>query len=288
MGCRRGHKRSKSTVATDATHPDHPNLKAHVKAVKAEVKDRQAGDEDAYYPDKYLHIVDEVMPGRFHKVLRQIYKGDECSDDEDEDDEGEYDEETGKELTGIFIDLLQDSYKSSRTDCTGNLKRFVPQYLLKSGTLSRPLVAPSAKQLRGFNHVDFGGAIVGIQYREEYRADPEAFCAEVNNGTRNHVYDSLPSFLFADDKKYNPLVPEEGLGTGHLLERCLRLELTGESTAFGGKSTSGKSSKAFMWGIKRVTAEIIASLVVQIYIAASSIGEWNTTDGNYDLYCLHQ
>ncbi|KAJ2921073.1 hypothetical protein H1R20_g16020, partial [Candolleomyces eurysporus] len=128
-------------VATNATHPDHPNLKAHVKAVKAglqeseklsnstpvslievlrpyvwraraiplvvspfleiwdilweglEVKDRQADDEDTCYPDEYLHIVDEVMPRQFHKVLRQIHKGDECSDDEDENKEGDYDDD---------------------------------------------------------------------------------------------------------------------------------------------------------------------------------------------------
>ncbi|RXW13605.1 hypothetical protein EST38_g12245 [Candolleomyces aberdarensis] len=336
MGRRRNGKKAKHATVTDAKHYDHPDLKAHVKAVKASlresetlphevpvssievlrpyvlrararpllispfldvqdvlweglgVKDKSADEEDTFYSEEYLNIVDNIMPGQFHRVLRQIYKGEECSNNEDKDDEGDYDLEKGQELAGIFIDLLHEAYRSSRNDLVRNLKSHIPLYLTKSTTLSRPLLNPSAKGLRGFNHVDFGAAIVGIKYRNEYRANPEAFCAEVNNGTRQHVYDSLPSFLFADDKEYDPPVPEAGLGTGHLLERCLRLELTGDFTAFGAKSTSRKASKPFMWRVSQVTAEIIPVLTAVIYVASSSMGEWGTADGSYDIVRLHQ
>ncbi|KAJ3518648.1 hypothetical protein NMY22_g13570 [Coprinellus aureogranulatus] len=220
-------------------------------------------DETVDLEDEYWEFV-QYMPGKFHELLVFMYDIDEAG-------------------TRKFMKLLGKSANSSLNDFTSATKEKIPDYVTYNGQLTEPLLDRSTKELRGFRHVDFGEAIVGIADREEYRRDPKAFCTAVLSGARRFVFDSYPSLLYPHDAVYDPHMPEKGLGTGHIILGVLRQELTGPSSVRGKKPTQTQETKAHKWKIEKVTARMVASAAIQAFVACTSLGSYSLIFGQYNV-----
>ncbi|PPR06563.1 hypothetical protein CVT24_001551 [Panaeolus cyanescens] len=219
----------------------------------------------------FLEII-RRMPGpdsqnRFPQLLRLMHKN----------------PQDGAQLCDKFLDR---AYRGGRADITSDLKEYIIGYISE-----RPfdIADKRNKALRGFNHNVFGEALVGIKDREEYRKDPEIFRSEVNDGIRKRTLQrGFPSFLYPRNKRYNSSRADDGLGQGEVFIQCCAHILTGPSTVSGTERLGVTSSRSTIYGITSISSSIAAMMMLQTYVACSSMPNWSLRDGPFPLTTLYK
>lgn len=72
----------------------------------------------------------------------------------------------------LIFPQLHKACESGRADLTSSLKESIINYLPLNRQLKPPLLSRVDKNVRGFNHIAFGAAIVGIKYCAKYQRNP--------------------------------------------------------------------------------------------------------------------
>ncbi|KAF5310838.1 hypothetical protein D9619_007834 [Psilocybe cf. subviscida] len=175
----------------------------------------------------------------------------------------------------------QECMRKQRAVDTHWVKAHIFDYVKDDAHPCSPIVGMRDKNLRGFNAQLTARALCPMSFLEKYDKDPMRFMEDVdsrNIKTRAH---DLPAFLYPDN--YDKLDPDHNLCRSEVVIQILRLIFTGESSVENGVRSAGKPSPCEIHGIRRVTPEMVAYVVIQIYLELSSASQWTKEIGYFRL-----
>ncbi|RXW13301.1 hypothetical protein EST38_g12552 [Candolleomyces aberdarensis] len=145
------------------------------------------------------------------------------------------------------------------------------------------LLSASDKSLRGFNHPQLGRLLCPIEHVGLFDSDPVKFKQEKEAGQILVVASKWPAFLFPFGYKYSPSTVYNNVFAGEMIPRGCNALLVGDSTTFGGTSTSKNPSTAVKHNILEVNGLIASYIVMHYRNAMSSQSKFSITDGLFEL-----
>ncbi|KXN87760.1 hypothetical protein AN958_08172 [Leucoagaricus sp. SymC.cos] len=189
-----------------------------------------------------------------------------------------------------LISMMGEWADAARNEDTGVLLHNSFNWMLLDPETDKwPGPIPMKKSNRGFKNIMTARHLTPVEHLDGFDADPSAYMQKVNDGEiiPTATEPGLCSFLY-DLDMVDPENPNRGFLRGYFLLRCARAIFTGKSSALGDARAAAKDSKAEIHGVKRLTAPMIAYVIVHARHTLGSRTKWGEKDGAYDYSTLHE
>ncbi|KAH6886674.1 hypothetical protein BKA70DRAFT_1334789 [Coprinopsis sp. MPI-PUGE-AT-0042] len=197
--------------------------------------------------------------------------------------------ESDMDLLMYLLHLFRKKADDGRNDTNSSLSSRFLNYLKSPRDdpwIGTRLLPGDLKGLRGYNSADCGRLMIPLRHQKKFDKDPVRFAQLIKTKKVKITEEDWPAFLYPEGMKWNPRKTFDKLFEGHVVARMLCHEMTGPSTAFGGRiGKNQRTTNSELHKESSIRPPHVAYACALAYFQLSSLGVWAEKDAETD-FCI--